>query len=99
MASVTVGSVAALPVGGGAGLGARRLRADAQRAGQLGDVRDRAAAGADGVHVDARDLDPELADRGLAADRRLAAWHSDTSVEVPPMSNVSTFGKPARAAT
>ena len=27
------------------------------------------------------------------------AWHSDTSVDVPPMSNVSTFGKPARAAT
>ena len=62
----------ALAVGGGPGLGARGLRADAQRAGELRDVRDRAAAGADGVHVDARDLDPELADRGLAADRRLA---------------------------
>ena len=64
--------LAALAVGRRAGLGARRLRADAQRAGELRDVRDRAAAGADGVHVDARDLDPELADRGLAADRRLA---------------------------
>ena len=71
LASVTVGSVAALAVGRGPGLGARRLRPDAQRAGQLRDVRDRAAARADRVHVDARDLDAELADRGLAADRRL----------------------------
>ena len=63
---------AAAAVGRRAGLGARRLRPDPQRAGELRHVRDRAAARADGVHVDRRDLDPELADRGLAADRRLA---------------------------
>ena len=71
-ASVTVGSVAALAVCGGAGLRAGRLRADAERLRELGHVRDRAAAGADRVHVDRRHLDPEVADRGLAADRRLA---------------------------
>ena len=27
------------------------------------------------------------------------AWHSETSVDVPPMSNVRMFGKPARVAT
>ena len=63
---------AALAVGRRAGLGAGRLRADAQRAGELRDVGDRAAAGADGVHVDRRHLDPEVADRGVADDRRLA---------------------------
>ena len=26
-------------------------------------------------------------------------WHSETSVEVPPMSKVRMFGKPARVAT
>ena len=38
---------AALAVAGGPGLGAGRLRADAKRAGHLGDVGDRASAGAD----------------------------------------------------
>ena len=64
--------LAALAVGRRARLGAGRLRADAERAGELRHVRDRAAARADRVHVDARDLDAEVADRGLAADRRLA---------------------------
>ena len=45
--------LAALAVRGRAGLGARGLRADAQRARELRDVGDRAAARADGVHVDA----------------------------------------------
>jgi hypothetical protein len=63
---------AALSVRGRARLGAGRLRADAQRPGQLRDVGDRAAAGADRVHVHRRHLDPEVANRGLAADRRLA---------------------------
>ncbi len=46
--------LAALAVGGRAGLGACRLRADAERLRQLRHVGDRAAAGADGVHVDGR---------------------------------------------
>ena len=61
---------AALAVGGGAGVGAGGLRADAQRLGQLGHVRDRAAAGADRADVDAGGADGEVADLGLAADPR-----------------------------
>ena len=64
---------AALAVRGGAGLGAGGLRADAERLRQLGHVRDRAAARADRVHVDGRDAEPEVRDRRLAPDRRLAA--------------------------
>ena len=63
---------AALAVGRRAGLGAGRLRPDAERAGELRHVCDRAAARAHRVDVDARDLDAEVADRRLAPDRRLA---------------------------
>ncbi len=64
--------LAPFPVGGRAGVGASRLRSDAQCLRQLGHVRDRPAARADGVDVDGRDLDAEMADRGLSPDRRLA---------------------------
>ena len=62
---------AAAPVGGRSGVGPCRLRADAECLRELRDVGDRAASCADGVHVDRRHLDAEVADRGLAADRRL----------------------------
>ena len=60
--------VAAAPVAGGAGLGARGSRADPQRAAGIAPA-DRSAAGADRVHVDHRQLDHaavELARVGLA---------------------------------
>ena len=63
--------LAAAPVGGRPGVGPCRLRADAECLRQLGDVRDRAAACTDGVHVDRGHLDAEVADRSLAADRGL----------------------------
>ncbi len=84
--------LAAAAVGGGAGLGARRLRADPQRAGQLRHVGDRAAARADRVHVDDGILIrnwPIVVSRPIVGS---PAWQSETSVEVPPMSKVSTFG-------
>ena len=61
--------LAAVPVAGRAGIGARAARADAERA-ALVDVRDRAAAGADRVHVEHRHeqrvaADPRVARRGL----------------------------------
>ena len=61
---------AALAVGGRAGVGARGLRADPQRPGQLGHVRDRAAARADRAHVHAGRPHGQVADLGLAADPR-----------------------------
>ena len=60
--------VAAAPVAGGAGLGARGSRADPQRAAGIAPA-DRSATGADRVHVDHRELDHaavELARVGLA---------------------------------
>ena len=56
LASVTVGSLAALAVAGGPGLGAGRARPDPQRAALVAPG-DRAAAGADRVDVDHRQLD------------------------------------------
>ncbi len=64
--------LAAPAVGGGPGRGTGRLGADAKRLRQLRDVGDRAAARADRVDVDGRDADPEVRDRRLAPDRRLA---------------------------
>ncbi len=63
---------AAVAVGGRAGIGDRRLRSDAQRLGQLGDVGDGTATGADGSDVDTGRADREVTDLGLAADARLA---------------------------
>ncbi len=56
LASVIVASVAAPAVGGGAGLGARALRADLQEPARV-DPADRAAAGADGARRDALHAD------------------------------------------
>ena len=61
----------ALAVRRRAGLGTRRLRTDAERLRQLRHVGDGPTARADRVHVHRRHLDPEVADRRLAADRRL----------------------------
>ena len=66
--------LAALAVGGRAGVGARRARADAQRAARVGPG-DRAAAGADGVDVDHRQLDRDAGDHRLGRRARLAAEH------------------------
>ena len=91
--------LAAAAVGGRARVGARRARPDAQRAARVG-PRDRAAAGADGVDVDHRQLDRHAGDHGLgrgAAPRRRAT--GATSVLVPPMSKVSTSSKPLARAT
>ena len=88
------------PYGGRAGLGARRLRADAERLRQLRHVGDRAAARADGVHVDATGT---LIRKWLIDVSRPIVgspfWHSATSVDVPPMSNVRMSSKPALRAT
>ena len=62
----------ALAVGRRPGVCPGGLRADPKRLRELGDVRDRAAAGSDGVDVHGGHLDPEVADRGLAPDGRLA---------------------------
>ena len=66
--------LAALAVGGRAGVGARRARPDAQRAAGVGPG-DRAAAGADGVDVDHRQLDRDARDDRLGRRARLAAEH------------------------
>ena len=99
MASVTVGSVAALAVGRRTGLGARGLRADAQRAGELGTC---AIEPPPAPTVCTSTLGTLIRKWPIVVSRPIVgspAWHSETSVDVPPMSNVSTFGKPARAAT
>ena len=62
---------AALAVRGRPRLGARRLRPDPERLRQLRDMRDRAAAGTDRVHVHRRHAQTEMRDGSLAADRRL----------------------------
>ena len=66
---------AAQAVGGRARDGARGLRADPQRLGQLGDVRDRSAAGADRADVHRGRPDGQVADLGLPAGPRLEALH------------------------
>ena len=66
--------LAALAVGGRARVGARRARADAQRAARIG-PRDRAAAGADRVDVDHRQLDRHAGHDRLRRRARLAAHH------------------------
>ena len=71
-ASVTVGSSPPLPYAAGPGSAPADCGPTRSAFVSSGHVRDRAAAGADGVHVHRRHLDPEVADRGLAADRRLA---------------------------
>jgi len=63
---------AAAAVGDGAGVGARRARADAERA-ALVHPRDGAAAGADRVDVDHRNADRVVADGDVRRDERLAA--------------------------
>ena len=65
---------AALAVAERAGVGAGRLRPDLERA-LRGEPGDRPAAGADGDHVDHRDLRRERADRALGGQRRLAVDH------------------------
>ena len=66
--------LAALAVGGRAGVGARRARADAQRAARIGPG-DRAAARADRVDVDHRQLDRHAGHDRLRRRARLAADH------------------------
>ncbi len=63
---------AAAAVGDRPGHRAGRLRPDAQRLGQRRDLRDRAAAGADRLHVERRDADRQVADVGRAHQARLA---------------------------
>ncbi len=63
---------AAAPVRRRTGIRAGRLWAYPERLGELRHMGDGSAAGADRVHVHRRDLDPEVADRGLAPNRRLA---------------------------
>ena len=94
---------AALAVGGRAGVGAGRLRADPQRLGQLGHVRDRAAAGADGAHVDAGGAHGEVADLGLPADPRGQVLHQGdvgggaAHVEGDQVAVAALLGDPHRA--
>ena len=64
--------LAAAPVARRPRLGARTLRADAERAAGVAPD-DRAAAGADRVHVERRQPDRKAADEPLARARRLAA--------------------------
>ena len=76
LASVTVGSLAAVPVADRAGRGAGAFRPDAQRAASRR-ARDAAAAGADLLNIDHRDLHRQA--RGVAADQR-AAGHQHVAV-------------------
>ena len=97
-ASVTVGA-AASPVTRRAWIRAGRLRSDPHRAAGVA-PHERAAAGADRVHVDRRQ--PDRAGRRPRARRTRAArppGRRQTSVEVPPMSNAIACSKPARRAT
>ena len=90
LASVTVGSVAALAIGGRARIGAGALRADAEGAAAV-DIGDRAAAGADGVDVDHRQQHREAGDRwSLRASVSVNApsWTMPMSALVPPISKV-----------
>ena len=66
------GLLAAAAVAGGAGVGARAVRADAQRAAAV-DPRDRAAAGADGVDVDHRQPHGQAGDPALDGQLGLGA--------------------------
>ena len=69
----------AAAVAGRARNGAGALRADPERPGRLGDVGDRAAAGADAGDVDGRGAHGEVADLRLARDLR-PARHADGDV-------------------
>ena len=91
---------AAAPVARRAGVGARRLRPVAQRAGRV-DPGERAAAGADRQHLDGREadrvavLDVPLLRRCATRRRRRARCRS----LVPPMSRPIAFSKPHEPAT
>ena len=96
---MTVGSLAAAPVAGGSGLGARRARADPQRAAGVAPA-DRAAAGADRVDVDHRQLDRRARRSCRESVRRTSpSSTTQTSQEVPPMSRPSALPSPPRAAS
>ena len=90
---------AAPPVAGRAGHGAGAAGPDGQRAARV-EAGDRAAAGADGVHVERGQSDRVAGDDALGGRRRARRPGSrHTSVLVPPMSNVTASGKPHAAAT
>src|SRR5262249_20482708 len=87
------------PIADRAGLGARAFRPNMQRA-HFG-ARDRAAAGADLLHVDHRDLHRQPS--GIGADERAAGHQHVAAVDdaglavVPPMSKAIAFLSPMRS--
>ena len=86
----------ALAVAGGARIGARAFRTDPKRAAAVG-IGDRAAARADRMDVDDGQPDGKVADP-VSWVLRMPPSMRDTSVEVPPMSKLTTLGKPAARA-
>ena len=97
---MTVGSVAAAAVAGGPGLGARRARPDPQGAAGVAPA-DRAAAGADRVHVDHRQLDRAAADLARVGPPHLAVLdHADVAGGAAHVEaeRVAVAARPGRAA-
>ena len=98
-ASVTVGRGAAPAVAGGAGIGARALGTDDERAAGI-EPRDRSTAGADGVDGQRRQPHREPRHRARsAAARAPRPCTRHTSVLVPPMSNATASGNPQASAS
>ena len=101
-ASVTVGSVPAAAIGRRARAPRPPICGPTRKAPPASTLRDRAAAGADGVDVDHRHQQREAGDPGVARRRPRRSAPSMTmpiSALVPPMSKVIRLSRPASAPT